>query len=55
MAITDVTPLAREVHARVRAGETAAATAPLPQDHPYPAPEGTPGLGRVSWRGGADA
>ncbi|MFI2260404.1 DUF4291 domain-containing protein [Streptomyces tubercidicus] len=55
VAITDVTPLAREVHARVRAGETVAATALLPQERPYPAPEGTPGLGRVSWRGGVGA
>ncbi|BCK70326.1 hypothetical protein Srufu_042790 [Streptomyces libani subsp. rufus] len=48
VAIRDVTPLAREVHARVRAGETAAAAALLPEERPYPAPEGTPGLRRVS-------
>ncbi|MFF8791000.1 DUF4291 domain-containing protein [Streptomyces sp. NPDC015125] len=48
VAITDVTPLAREVHALVRAGEMAAATALLPEERPYPAPGGTPGLGRVS-------
>ncbi|WP_327703541.1 DUF4291 domain-containing protein [Streptomyces decoyicus] len=48
VAITDVTPLAQEVHALVRAGDTAAAAALLPEERPYPAPEGTPGLGRVS-------
>ncbi|MCX4639947.1 DUF4291 domain-containing protein [Streptomyces platensis] len=48
VAIRDVTPLAREVHALVRAGETAAAAALLPGERPYPAPEGTPGLRRVS-------
>lgn len=48
VAIRDVTPLAREVHALVRAGETAAAAALLPEERPYPAPEGTPGLRRVS-------
>ncbi|GAA5613027.1 DUF4291 domain-containing protein [Streptomyces platensis] len=48
VAIRDVTPLAREVHARVRAGETAAAAALLPGERTYPAPEGTPGLRRVS-------
>ncbi|MGA5565539.1 DUF4291 domain-containing protein [Streptomyces platensis] len=48
VAIRDVTPLAREVHARVRAGETAAAAALLPEERPYPAPGGTPGLRRVS-------
>ncbi|WP_330317474.1 DUF4291 domain-containing protein [Streptomyces platensis] len=48
VAIRDVTPLAREVRALVRAGETAAAAALLPEERPYPAPEGTPGLRRVS-------
>ncbi|MEU9484246.1 DUF4291 domain-containing protein [Streptomyces decoyicus] len=48
VAITDVTPLAHEIHALVRAGDTAAAAALLPEERPYPAPEGTPGLGRVS-------
>ncbi|MGW3013827.1 DUF4291 domain-containing protein [Streptomyces sp. NPDC001219] len=48
VAITDVTPLAREVRARVRAGDTAAAAALLPEERPYPAPGGTPGLSRVS-------
>ncbi|MEU7435090.1 DUF4291 domain-containing protein [Streptomyces sioyaensis] len=48
VAIRDVTPLAREIRARVRSGETAAAAALLPEERPYPAPEGTPGLGRVS-------
>ncbi|WP_030985959.1 DUF4291 domain-containing protein [Streptomyces sp. NRRL S-1813] len=48
VAITDVTPLAREIHALVRSGDTAAAAALLPEERPYPAPEGTPGLGRVS-------
>ncbi|KPC62087.1 DUF4291 domain-containing protein [Streptomyces chattanoogensis] len=48
VAITDVTPLAREIHARMRAGDTGAAAALLPEERPYPAPEGTPGLLRVS-------
>ncbi|AOP45110.1 DUF4291 domain-containing protein [Streptomyces lydicus] len=48
VAIRDVTPLAREVRALVGSGEVAAAAALLPRERPYPAPEGTPGLGRVS-------
>ena len=48
VAIRDVTPLTQEIRARVRSGETAAAAALLPEERPYPAPEGTPGLGRVS-------
>ncbi|WP_399088992.1 DUF4291 domain-containing protein [Streptomyces sp. BBFR2] len=44
VAITDVTPLAREIHALVRAGDTAAATALLPAERPYPAPPETPAL-----------
>ncbi|MFJ6751287.1 DUF4291 domain-containing protein [Streptomyces sp. NPDC091266] len=48
VGITEVTPLAHEIHALMRSGETAAAAALLPQERPYPAPEGTPGLGRVS-------
>ncbi len=48
VGITDVTPLAHEIHALVRSGETARAAALLPVEQPYPAPEGTPGLDRVS-------
>ncbi|MEU5213945.1 DUF4291 domain-containing protein [Streptomyces sp. NPDC020742] len=48
VAIRDVTPLAHEVRARMRAGDEAGAAALLPEELPYPAPEGTPGLGRVS-------
>ncbi|MCZ1009154.1 DUF4291 domain-containing protein [Streptomyces lydicus] len=48
VAITDVTPLAREIHELVRAGGMAAAAALLPEERPYPAPGGTPGLGSVS-------
>ncbi|MFJ9414887.1 DUF4291 domain-containing protein [Streptomyces sp. NPDC101227] len=48
VSITDVTPLAQEIRALVRAGEGAAAAALLPQERPYPAPGGTPGLSRVS-------
>ncbi len=44
VAITDVTALAREIRARVRSGDMAAAAALLPEERPYPAPEGTPGL-----------
>ena len=48
VGITDVTPLAHEIHALVRSGGTARAAALLPVEQPYPAPEGTPGLDRVS-------
>ncbi|MFH8566894.1 DUF4291 domain-containing protein [Streptomyces sp. NPDC017993] len=48
VGITDVTALAHEIHALVRSGETARAAALLPVEQPYPAPEGTPGLDRVS-------
>ncbi|MFE6762091.1 DUF4291 domain-containing protein [Streptomyces sp. NPDC057689] len=44
VAIRDVTPLAREIHALVRAGETEAASALLPDERVYPAPAGVPGL-----------
>lgn len=37
--LTDVTPLAREVHALVRAGSLDEATALLPVERPYPLPE----------------
>lgn len=36
VGIEDVTPLAREVHARVRAGELDRAAALLPEERPYP-------------------
>ncbi|MEK2471783.1 MULTISPECIES: DUF4291 domain-containing protein [Streptomyces] len=39
VAIRDVTPLARKVHALVRGGEDRAARALLPDERPYPAPE----------------
>ncbi|MFE7317432.1 DUF4291 domain-containing protein [Streptomyces sp. NPDC057555] len=39
VAIRDVTPLARKIHALVRAGESRAARALLPDERPYPAPE----------------
>ncbi|MFC8535297.1 DUF4291 domain-containing protein [Streptomyces sp. NPDC057249] len=42
VSIRDVTPLAREIHALARAGETEAATALLPAETPYPLPQGTP-------------
>ncbi|QHC20350.1 DUF4291 domain-containing protein [Streptomyces sp. GS7] len=48
VGIRDVTALAREVHALVRAGKLAAARALLPEERPYPTPEGTPGVSRVS-------
>ena len=37
VSITDVTPLAREVHALVRAGNLDAAAERLPEERPYPA------------------
>ncbi|MFF5705903.1 DUF4291 domain-containing protein [Streptomyces sp. NPDC012794] len=37
VSIRDVTPLAREIHALVRAGDTGAARALLPAETPYPA------------------
>ncbi|WP_405759187.1 DUF4291 domain-containing protein [Streptomyces sp. NBC_01420] len=42
VAIRDVTPLAREIHALVRAGETKAASALLPDERVYPAPAAVP-------------
>jgi hypothetical protein len=36
-SITDVTPLAREIHALVVDGDLAAASAKLPLERPYPA------------------
>ncbi|MGC4946341.1 DUF4291 domain-containing protein [Streptomyces sp. DT224] len=42
VSIRDVTPLAQEIHALARAGETEAATALLPAETPYPLPQGTP-------------
>ncbi|MFD8590601.1 DUF4291 domain-containing protein [Streptomyces sp. NPDC059637] len=40
VSITDVTPLAQEVHALVRAGDLAAARGLLPEEPPYPADDG---------------
>ncbi|MFB7027713.1 MULTISPECIES: DUF4291 domain-containing protein [unclassified Streptomyces] len=40
VSITDVTPLARRVHALVRAGDTDGARVLLPREEPYPEPEG---------------
>ncbi|MFF3438965.1 DUF4291 domain-containing protein [Streptosporangium sp. NPDC002721] len=37
VAVTDVTPLAREIHALLREGEPDAATRLLPEERPYPA------------------
>ncbi|MEU3840273.1 DUF4291 domain-containing protein [Streptomyces sp. NPDC028635] len=37
VGIEDVTPLAAEIHAHVRAGELDAASAKLPEERPYPA------------------
>ncbi|MEU9264019.1 DUF4291 domain-containing protein [Streptomyces sp. NPDC048251] len=39
LGIEDVTPLVREVHAQVRAGELGRATALLPEERPYPVAE----------------
>jgi hypothetical protein len=36
VSVTDVTPLARTVHAHVRAGDVDAARALLPDERPYP-------------------
>jgi hypothetical protein len=38
VAITDATPLARAIHAHMRAGDEAAAAALLPIERPYPLP-----------------
>ncbi|MFB7635480.1 DUF4291 domain-containing protein [Streptomyces sp. NPDC056149] len=48
VAVREVTPLARKIRALMRAGEEDAARALLPDERPYPAPEGTPGVSRVS-------
>ncbi|MGW0854757.1 DUF4291 domain-containing protein [Streptomyces sp. NPDC002690] len=42
VSVTDVTPLAREIHHLVRAGDLDAAGALLPRETPYAAPDGTP-------------
>ncbi|WP_405627690.1 DUF4291 domain-containing protein [Streptomyces sp. NBC_00016] len=39
LGIEDVTPLVREAHAQVRAGELGRATALLPEERPYPVAE----------------
>lgn len=44
VAIRDVTPLAHEIHALVARGDLTSAAALLPEERPYPAPAGTPGL-----------
>ncbi|MGH8920721.1 MAG: DUF4291 family protein, partial [Actinomycetes bacterium] len=43
-SIRDITPLAHEIHALVRAGDDTAARALLPVETPYPAPT-SPHLG----------
>ncbi|MFJ3585162.1 DUF4291 domain-containing protein [Streptomyces sp. NPDC090127] len=45
VSVRDVTPLAHRIHALVRAGNTDAATAELPEETPYPVGGGL--LGRV--------
>lgn len=40
VGITDVTPLAHEIHALVRAGDLDAAARRLPHEPPYPGPDG---------------
>ncbi|KUH39308.1 MULTISPECIES: DUF4291 domain-containing protein [Streptomyces] len=40
VSITDVTPLAHEVHALVRAGDLDGARRLLPREEPYPTPDG---------------
>ncbi|MZD06321.1 DUF4291 family protein [Streptomyces sp. SID5785] len=40
VSLTDVTPLAHEIHGLVRAGDTEGAARLLPQERAYPVPEG---------------
>ncbi|BFV60325.1 DUF4291 domain-containing protein [Kitasatospora sp. CMC57] len=40
VSVTDVTPLAHQVHALVRTGDLAAASELLPEEQPYPVEEG---------------
>ncbi|ALO10331.1 hypothetical protein AQF52_4737 [Streptomyces venezuelae] len=40
VSVTDVTPLAHDVHALVRAGDPTAAARLLPREEPYPTPDG---------------
>jgi hypothetical protein len=47
VAISDVTPPAREVHALVSSGELDRTTAPLPEERPYPPAEDVLGPLRV--------
>lgn len=42
VSVTDVTPLAREIHHLVRAGDLDAATALLPEERPYAGGDGAP-------------
>ncbi|MDT9682256.1 DUF4291 domain-containing protein [Streptomyces sp. TRM76323] len=49
VSLTDVTPLAREVHALVRAGDLDAARRLLPREEPYPVADGL--LDRVTTAG----
>ncbi|MEU7178947.1 MULTISPECIES: DUF4291 domain-containing protein [Streptomyces] len=48
VTITDVTPLAHEIHNLMRTGRTTAAAALLPDERPYPAPEETPALSKLT-------
>ncbi|MFE2708447.1 DUF4291 family protein, partial [Streptomyces mirabilis] len=47
VAISDVTPLAREIHELVSRSELEAGAAPLPQEHPYPAGDELPAAQRL--------
>ncbi|WP_116247014.1 DUF4291 domain-containing protein [Nocardiopsis sp. FIRDI 009] len=41
VGVTDVTPLTHRIHALVRAGDVEEAAARLPEERPYPVPDGT--------------
>ncbi|WP_149180793.1 DUF4291 domain-containing protein [Streptomyces sp. TRM49041] len=54
VAISDVTPLAREIHALVRGGEPDAARRLLPREEPYPEVDGLLDRVRAPSRGGEE-
>ncbi|MGW1228181.1 DUF4291 domain-containing protein [Streptomyces sp. NPDC001515] len=55
VSIRDVTPLAKEIHGHVRAGDLAAARDLLPEETPYPAPAAAARVTRHDGPGGGSS